>query len=124
MFEGSTRLTEHLYARRERGHTVLEFHGEIDIAAALALTPHLDSATARPAARVLIDLRHITFFDCSGLTLLCRARRRVQAQGGRLQIVCPHPFTLRVLRLTGLSAHLRPVATLAEALDVLAPACG
>ncbi|GAA2278575.1 anti-sigma factor antagonist [Streptomyces hawaiiensis] len=110
-------LTRHLRVRRERGHTVLEFRGEIDLAAASEIAPHLDRETDRPAARVVIDLSRIDFFDCSGLRLLYRARSRVLERRGRVLLVCAHPLTLRVLRITGLSRLLPPQPTLDAALE-------
>ncbi|MEU0970768.1 anti-sigma factor antagonist [Streptomyces sp. NPDC005917] len=109
-------LTRHLRIHRDRGYTVLEFRGEIDIAAAAEITPYLDRATARAGSRVVINLLHIDFFDCSGLRLLYRARGRVLERGGQLQLVCTHPLTLRLLRVTGLSRLLPPLATLDTAL--------
>lgn len=109
-------LTRHLRVRRERGHTVLELHGEIDILAALEITPHLDAATGLPEPRVVIDLRPVDFFDCSGLRLLYRARNRVLARGGRLHLVCTCPQTLRMLKVTGIDQVLPPSASLDEAL--------
>lgn len=109
-------LTRHLRVRQSRGHTVLEFRGEIDIAAAVEIVPCLDRVTARPDARVVIDLRQVEFFDCSGLRLLYRARSRVLDHGGQLHLVCTHPLTLRVLKVTGLSRLLRPHPTLDAAL--------
>ncbi|MGW1543846.1 anti-sigma factor antagonist [Streptomyces sp. NPDC002309] len=105
-------LTRHLRVHRERGHTVLEFHGEIDIAAAAEILPHLDDLTTRPGARIVIDLSPVEFFDCSGLRLLYRAHSRVLAHDGRLHLVCAHPMTLRVLRVTGLHRLLPPQPTL------------
>ncbi|MEV7014683.1 MULTISPECIES: STAS domain-containing protein [unclassified Streptomyces] len=113
-------LTRHLRVRRDRGHTVLEFHGEIDIAAAAEIVPHLDLATAEPGARVVIDLTHVAFFDLSGLRLIHRARHRLA--DGRLHLVCAHPLTLRMLRITGLSRLLPPWPTLEAALT--APGSG
>ncbi|MER8220282.1 anti-sigma factor antagonist [Streptomyces sp. NPDC094143] len=110
-------LTRHLRVRQERGHTVLEFRGEIDLAAATEIAPHLDRETDRPAARVVIDLSRIEFFDCSGLRLLYRARSRVLDRHGSLLLVCSHPLTLRVLRITGLSRLLPPQPTLRAALE-------
>ncbi|MEV0238389.1 anti-sigma factor antagonist [Streptomyces sp. NPDC050674] len=110
-------LTRHLRVRQERGHTVLEFRGEIDLAAATEITPHLDRETGRPAARVVIDLSGIEFFDCSGLRLLYRARSRVLDRRGQVLLVCSHPLTLRVLRITGLSRLLPPQPTLEAALE-------
>ncbi|SBT92503.1 anti-anti-sigma factor [Streptomyces sp. DI166] len=109
-------FSRHLRARQDRGHTVLEFLGEIDIAAAIELLPQLDRVTARPHARIVIDLRPVEFFDCSGLRLLYRARARVLDQGGQLQLVCDHPLTLRMLRITGLALLLPPHPTLDAAL--------
>ncbi|MEU5461159.1 STAS domain-containing protein [Streptomyces althioticus] len=107
-------LTRHLRVHRDRDCTVLEFHGEIDIAAAAEITPHLDAATADQDARVVIDLTHITFFDLSGLRLLHRARHRLA--DGRLRLVCVHPPTLRMLRITGLTRLLPPWPSLDSAL--------
>ncbi|MFZ4153385.1 anti-sigma factor antagonist [Streptomyces pseudogriseolus] len=107
-------LTRHLRVRRDRGHTVLEFHGEIDIAAAAEIEPHLDLATAEPDAQVVIDLTHIEFFDLSGLRLLYRARHRLT--DGRLHLVCAHPLTLRMLRITGLTRLLPPWPSVEAAL--------
>lgn len=109
-------LNRHLRIHRNRGHLVLEFHGEIDVLAAFEITPFLDSATGRPAPRIVIDLRPVEFFDCSGLRLLYRARRRVLAQGGTLHLICTHPLTLRILQVTGLAQLLPPSSSLEEAL--------
>lgn len=110
-------LTRHLRVRQERGHTVLELRGEIDIAAAAEIAPHLDMATAEPDARIVIDLTRVEFFDLSGLRLLYRARHRVTDGPGRLYLVCAHPMTLRMLRITGLSRLLPPWPTLDAALE-------
>jgi len=110
--------TRHLRVRRDRGYTVLEFRGEIDIAAAAEIAPCLDQETRRPGARVVLDLSGIEFFDCSGLRLLYRARRQALDQGGQVHLVCAHPLTLRMLRITGMAALLPPSPTLEEALGV------
>ncbi|MFF3846792.1 anti-sigma factor antagonist [Streptomyces sp. NPDC002328] len=117
MQQEPTADTPHLRVRKDRGYTVLEFRGEIDLLAANEIAPHLDAATAAPAPRVVIDLSGIEFFDCSGLRLLYRARGRVVDHGGHLHLVCAHPLTLRVLRATGLSRLLPPAPTLDAALE-------
>ncbi|GLX50170.1 anti-sigma factor antagonist [Streptomyces sp. MB22_4] len=104
-------LTRHLRVYTYRAYTVLEFRGEIDIISAEEILPLLDRITGSPGARVVLDLRPVEFFDCSGLRLLYRARARVLEHGGRLHLVCTHPLTLRVLRVTGLSRLLPPHAT-------------
>ena len=108
--------TRHLRIHQDRGHTVLEFRGEIDIAAAVEIVPYLDRVTARPGSRIVIDLRQVEFFDCSGLRLLYRARSRVLDHDGQLHLVCTHPLTLRIMRVTGLNRLLPPHQTLDAAL--------
>lgn len=98
------------------GAVVVELRGEIDLLAYQQLAPLLDPITGGTVATVVIDLTRTTFFDCSGLGLLVRARRRTKARGARLAVVCTHSLTLRVLRLTGLISLLSPVPTLEEAL--------
>ncbi|GAA2101052.1 anti-sigma factor antagonist [Streptomyces albiaxialis] len=102
--------------RRISGRTVIEFHGELDIAAEHDATPRLDAATALPAPRIVLDLTHAEFLDCSGLRMVERVHRRVGAQGGSLRLVCPHPRMLWLLGEAGLDRAVRPVPTLAEAL--------
>ncbi|GGX90591.1 anti-sigma factor antagonist [Streptomyces fructofermentans] len=108
--------TPHLRVHQDRGNTVLELHGEIDIIAALDIVPVLDEVTGRPGAQVVLDLRYIEFFDCSGLRLLYRARRRVLARGGRLQLVCTHPLTLRIMQVAGFDRVVTPLAGMDEVL--------
>ncbi|MEV0739425.1 anti-sigma factor antagonist [Streptomyces sp. NPDC050549] len=109
-------LTRHLRIHQDRGFTVLEFRGEIDIVAAMEILPSLDRVTGWPDARIVIDLRQVEFFDCSGLRPLYRARQRLLERDGRLHLVCTHPLTLRILRVTGLSRLLPPQPTLDAAL--------
>ncbi|KND40182.1 anti-sigma factor antagonist [Streptomyces acidiscabies] len=108
--------TPHLRIREEQGYVVLEFHGEIDIVAAMEILPHIDDRVAGQAPRVLIDLTPVEFFDCSGLRLLYRARARALERDGELRLVCVHPLTLRVLRATGLSKLLPPAPSVEAAL--------
>ncbi|WP_234356832.1 STAS domain-containing protein [Streptomyces sp. NBRC 110028] len=105
------------YARTSRvgGHIVVALHGEIDIAGLGCVGPALDAATGAGTPEVVVDLRPTTFFDCSGLGLLCRAQRRVADRGGRLRLVCDDPLILRTLRVGGLLDALGAVATLEEA---------
>nr|AAL38048.1 putative anti-sigma factor antagonist [Streptomyces ramocissimus] len=114
--QGPAADSAYLRVRQARGFTVLELRGEIDIAAAVEIVPHLDAVTGGPAPRVVIDLGGVEFFDCSGLRLLYRARLRVLDRGGELHLVCTHPFTLRVLRATGLTRLLPPAPSLDAAL--------
>lgn len=82
------------------GTTVVEIHGELDICTASPLSARLDSLTGSPHPDLLMDLRSVTFIDCSGLRLLCRARNRARAHGGRLRLVTDSPRFRNMLRAT------------------------
>ncbi|WP_406193582.1 MULTISPECIES: STAS domain-containing protein [unclassified Streptomyces] len=92
----------HARTRRHGPFTVVEVTGEIDLATAALVSEHLDEATARPESDVLVDLRQVDFFDCSGLRVLCRAETRARYRGGRLRVVSDAPRIRRLLRGAGL----------------------
>ncbi|MFD3838613.1 STAS domain-containing protein [Streptomyces sp. NPDC058642] len=56
--------TAHLTTYQHRGYTVLEFHGEIDVCAAVAIEPHLTDLPTSPTPLIVIDLTPTSFFDC------------------------------------------------------------
>lgn len=106
----------HIRTQQVSGFTVIEFHGEIDIAAAQQILPDLDAATAAPGRTVVIDLTPVEFFDCYGLRMLCHAERRVRERRGWLLLVCPHPMILRILRAGHLIGRFTPLSSREEAL--------
>ena len=99
------------YARTRRvgRFTVVEVTGEIDLATSGFVAEHLDAATAAPLPDVLVDLRYVDFFDCSGLRVLCRAETRAGERGGRLRLVCDAPRIRRLLTGTGLRKRFPPL---------------
>lgn len=101
-------------ARTKHGRTVVELHGEIDLAVVLATTPQLYALTTASRPRIVADLRQVTFIDCSGLAMLVDVRSRVLASDGAFTMVCADPRVLRLLRITGLLTLLAPVAELPE----------
>ncbi|MEV0225444.1 STAS domain-containing protein [Streptomyces sp. NPDC050704] len=100
----------HSYLRD--GFTVVEVLDEIDMATAGALAEHLDAATAGPRPHVLVDLRRVVFFDCSGLRVLCRADRRAKERDGTLRLVSDQPRIHRLLRASGLLRRFPPLPEL------------
>ncbi|MEU2560889.1 STAS domain-containing protein [Streptomyces longispororuber] len=100
---------------------VVELHGEIDLVGHQRAAPVLDPVTSGDARTVVIDLTHVTFIDCSCLTLLMRAWRRVTSRGARLRVVCADRMALHLMSITGLRVTLAPVATVDEALGRPAP---
>lgn len=92
--------------------TVVEVSGEIDIATADSVAEHLEAATGRRAPDVLVDLRPVDFFDCSGLRVLCRAEARAREHGGRLRLVTDRPRIHHLLRISGLLGRFPPLNAL------------
>jgi anti-sigma B factor antagonist len=82
-------------------HTLV-LRGEIDLLTAPSISACLDQVTGIPQVSLTLDLRPVTFLDCSGLSVLDRARRRVRDSGGHLRLEIDSPRILRLLRLTGL----------------------
>ncbi|MFC3349260.1 STAS domain-containing protein [Streptomyces echinoruber] len=76
--------------------------GEIDLFTAPLLAIRLDDLTAVSRPDLVVDLRPVSFVDCSGLGVLCRARVRARARGGRMRLVSTSACFLRLLRATGL----------------------
>ncbi|MFF7210957.1 STAS domain-containing protein [Streptomyces sp. NPDC008238] len=109
-------MSPYLRTRTTDGCVVVELSGEIDIVAAIEITPLLDALTRAPRTDLVVDLGPVDVIDCSGLAALCRVRSRVHGNGGRVQFVCARPPTLRVLHATGLLKAFRPVPSVDEAL--------
>ena len=89
--------------RTVAGATVVALHGEIDLETAEPLRERLDRLTAVDRPDVVVDLSGVSFIDCSGLGVLCRARNRVLERDGRLRLVSACPRFLRILRQVGLA---------------------
>ncbi|MFF1713134.1 STAS domain-containing protein [Streptomyces sp. NPDC058268] len=101
------------------GVTVVELHGEIDLASAPEVQQHLDAATVRVGAQVIVDLRSTDFLDCTALALLCRAHRQARRRQGQLHVVCIRPWHLKILDIAGLRTRLHPLTSLEEATSTL-----
>ncbi|MDX3804062.1 STAS domain-containing protein [Streptomyces sp. AK04-3B] len=85
------------------GTIIVTLQGEIDVVAAPALAAHLDTLTAGRRPDLVLDLRPVSFIDCAGLGVLCRARNRARSGQGRLRLVTVSTCFLRLLRCTGLA---------------------
>ncbi|MFK4105320.1 STAS domain-containing protein [Streptomyces sp. NPDC019531] len=94
--------------------TVVALHGEIDLFAVGSLSARFDALTAEGHPDLVVDLSAVTFIDCSGLGMLCRARNRVTARHGRLRLVTDSPGLLRMLRPVGLAGVFEVCAELSD----------
>ncbi|MDH6221028.1 STAS domain-containing protein [Streptomyces pseudovenezuelae] len=87
MPENGTRSAPSRTVRSIGGATVVTLHGEIDLVTAIPPASRLDALTSGPHPDLVLDLRSVSFIDCSGFSVLCRARNRVRAGHGRLRLV-------------------------------------
>ncbi len=116
MSENLTRSRPPLSERVEAEATVVAVRGELDLQSAPLVRSRLDALTAGPGPDLVLDLRDVSFVDCSGLGVLCRARTRALARHGRMRLVTDSPGLLRVLSVTGLSGVFELYPRLSDAL--------
>ncbi|MGW7415292.1 STAS domain-containing protein [Streptomyces sp. NPDC054863] len=101
-------------ARRAGSALVVVLAGELDLFASLQWGPQIDRALTHHPPRTVVDLRQVTFMDCSGLALLLRVRGQVARWGGEFALHCPDRRTLRILRYVEVMVPLDFVETLPE----------
>ncbi|WP_031128493.1 STAS domain-containing protein [Streptomyces aureocirculatus] len=88
--------------RQER--LIIAFWGELDILADEVLAAPLARLARESRRDLVLDLSAVTFLDCGGLTLLCRARDAARRRETRVVLVVDNPFFHKILRLGGLTA--------------------
>ena len=106
--------------------TIVQPRGELDVATVETLRAALDVAIAETlraapdgdesAARLLVDLRRLSFLDCSGLHLLVALDQRAQRDGFQLTLLAPAAPVNRAIQLCGLDQVL-PFAAPDDAVD-------
>jgi stage II sporulation protein AA (anti-sigma F factor antagonist) len=82
------------------GIKVVALTGVIDADTVAPLEEVLDVTGLSPP-RIVIDLRHVTFMDSTGLNLLIHTYRSVTGQAGWLRVIAPSDPVMRLLRITG-----------------------
>jgi anti-anti-sigma factor len=80
--------------------------GELDIATTPQLERALAEATANSTAKIVLDLRELTFMDSTGLRALTQANSRADDAGVALSIIRGPRQIERVLEISGLGALL------------------
>ena len=91
------RLTERLLPD---GVTEIEVDGELDLSAVDQLQRAIDDSGS---GTTLIDLRHCTFIDSTGIAVILRAHRHREEEGGRIVAHSPVDQVLRIFTVTGLT---------------------
>lgn len=65
---------------------ILELAGRFDTASASSVLQHIDSATARQPAKVVVNLEKVSFVDSTGLSTLVQGTKQSRMQDGDLYI--------------------------------------
>jgi anti-sigma B factor antagonist len=86
-----------------------ELQGELDMLSAPVLARTLEAAAERRPRRIVLDLRHLTFMDVSGLRAILDAARSARRAGGGIAIANPMPHIVRLLELTAIDQTLEVV---------------
>ncbi len=100
---------------------VVAVFGDVDLHSAEALDETLETAVARGATSVVVDLSRATFVDSQGLGVLLRHRRRLDPRGG-FRLVVARPEIRRVFEVSALDQIFPIDASREEALASLPPA--
>jgi anti-anti-sigma factor len=112
---------------QRRDHvTIVHPRGELDVATVETLRAALGAAIAETlratrdggesAARLLVDLRGLSFIDSSGVHLLVALDQRAQRDGFQLTLLAPAAPIDRAIRLCGLD-ELLPFAAPDDTVD-------
>ena len=91
---------------RTPGRATLTLVGELDLATTPRLNQYLTTLARTHKGLVVIDLRHLTFLDSTGVTALVAADSYARRDGWSLAIVKGPPQVQRVLEICGLTEVL------------------
>jgi anti-anti-sigma factor len=97
-----TITTEHHGRRR----SVLHVRGELDLCTRDRLRRAISSALKHQPRILVVDLSGLDFIDCSGLSVLIWAHKRLAEQERQLLITGSKPIVRRVICLAGAEEYL------------------
>lgn len=82
--------------------------GELDHHGARGLMEQVDRLMEQELPRkTVIDLKDLTFMDSSGIAVILRAKRRMEALGGNLVVVNIPKQAAKVLETAGLGRYVK-----------------
>jgi anti-anti-sigma factor len=95
-----------VFVSRIESTTRVVLAGELDGAAAAALSEQLRQVTTDLVGDLVVDVGLLTFIDSTGLSLLVSLHKRVAASGRSLTVADLTPMTRRLFQITGLDQVL------------------
>ena len=87
--------------------SVVSVAGEIDLSTAPQFRDRLIAAIA-DNPQIVVDLTAVDFIDSTGLGVLLGGLKRVTAQDGRIEVVCPDTPVRKIFEVTGLNRVFAP----------------
>ena len=86
----------------------IRLSGELDHHGAKGLMDRLDALMEQNLpVKTILDLEGLTFMDSSGIAVILRAKRRMEALGGNLIVVNIPKQAARVIDTAGLSRYVK-----------------
>ena len=86
----------------------IQLCGELDHHGAKGLMERMDALMERDLPRkTILDLEQLRFMDSSGIAVILRAKRRMEALSGNLVVVNIPKQAARVLDTAGLSRYVK-----------------
>ncbi len=108
------------YDREDRGPvTILSLIGEIGADENAELDGLLKGLLGEGRVRIAIDAAELDYINSSGVSALVQAYQKAMALGGELVLVRPSRPVLKVLTAVGISAFIKIVDSVEEAVDHL-----
>ena len=83
--------------------------GELDLASERRFEEELDRVERARPARLVVDLRGLSFMDSTGLRIIASADARARQDGRRLTVIQGPPAVRRVFEITRLDERLEIV---------------
>ena len=102
--------------KREHDRVVLSLEGELDMATAPRLQSAIDEPDLALMPELVLDLRALQFIDSTGLRVILAALQSSRERGQEFAITRGSPQVERLLSITGVTEHLRTIATPDQAL--------
>lgn len=99
-------------------HTqLIELSGEVDLYSAPEFKELVTRAIDRGKHRLVVDMTGATFIDSTTLGVLMSGAKRLNPNGGAVELVCADERILKTFRITGLDRVFRIYDTRDEALS-------
>jgi anti-anti-sigma factor len=89
---------------RSGGFAVVTVTGELDVSNAAWLFDCLHDAMDAGILEIVLDIKHLTYMDSAGLSVLIEANRRLRSAHGTLTVLSPAPIVRKLFA----AAHVVP----------------